>query len=115
MVYDSVGKDTFLKSLDCLQPRGLHGALRQFVGPGRRAQHGAARRQGLALRDPPHARGYAAKREELVAAANELFDHVKAGRIKVGPRQRYALKDAAQAHRDLEARQDRPGSTILVP
>jgi len=58
--------------------------------------------------------GYVAKREELVAAANELFDHVLAGRIKVGPRQTYALKDAAQAHRDLEGRKT-TGSTILVP
>jgi NADPH2:quinone reductase len=57
---------------------------------------------------------YTAKREELVAAAKELFDLVIAGKIKVGPRQSYPLKDAAQAHRDLEARKT-TGSTILVP
>jgi NADPH2:quinone reductase len=57
---------------------------------------------------------FTAKREELVAAANELFEHVLAGRIKVAPRQSYALKDAAKAHRDLEARKT-TGSTILVP
>ena len=57
---------------------------------------------------------YVGKREDLVAAAKELFDHVLGGRIKVTPRQQYALKDAAQAHRDLEARKT-TGSTILVP
>ena len=55
-----------------------------------------------------------AVRDELVAASQELFEHVLAGRIKVGPRQSYALKDAAQAHRDLEGRKT-TGSTILVP
>jgi NADPH2:quinone reductase len=57
---------------------------------------------------------YTAKREELVAAAKELFDLVLAGKIKVTPRQSYALKDAAQAHRDLEGRKT-TGSTVLVP
>ena len=62
----------------------------------------------------PTLMGYVAKRDELVTAAKELFDHVLAGRIKVGPRQSYALKDAAQAHRDLEGRKT-TGSTVLVP
>jgi len=57
---------------------------------------------------------YVGKREELVAAAKDLFDVVLAGKVKVTPRQSYALKDAAQAHRDLEARKT-TGSTILVP
>jgi NADPH2:quinone reductase len=57
---------------------------------------------------------YVGKREELLAASKELFDHIVAGRIKVAPRQTYALKDAAQAHRDLESRKT-TGSTILVP
>jgi NADPH:quinone reductase-like Zn-dependent oxidoreductase len=57
---------------------------------------------------------YTAKRDELVAAAKDLFDMVLSGKVKVSPRQSYALKDAAQAHRDLEARKT-TGSTILVP
>jgi NADPH2:quinone reductase len=57
---------------------------------------------------------YTGKRDELVAAAKELFDLVLAGKIKVTPRQSYPLKDAAQAHRDLEARKT-TGSTVLVP
>jgi NADPH2:quinone reductase len=57
---------------------------------------------------------YTSKREELVAAADELFGMVTSGKVKVGPRQSYALRDAAQAHRDLEARKT-TGSTILVP
>jgi NADPH2:quinone reductase len=57
---------------------------------------------------------YVGKRDELVAAAKELFDHILAGRINVGARQKYPLKDAAQAHRDLEARRT-TGSTVLIP
>jgi NADPH2:quinone reductase len=62
----------------------------------------------------PTLMSYVGKREELVAAANELFGHVIAGRIKVGARQTYPLKEAAQAHRDLESRKT-TGSTVLVP
>ena len=114
VVYDSVGKDTFMKSLDCLQTRGLmvsFGNSSGAVGP---TDLGILAAKGSLYVTRPTLMGYVAKREELVAAANELFDHVKAGRIKVGPRQSYALKDAAQAHRDLEGRKT-TGSTILVP
>jgi NADPH2:quinone reductase len=62
----------------------------------------------------PTLMGYVARRDELVAAANELFEHVLAGRIKVGPRQHYPLKEAERAHRDLESRKT-TGSTVLVP
>ncbi|MGZ5102262.1 MAG: zinc-binding dehydrogenase, partial [Usitatibacter sp.] len=62
----------------------------------------------------PTLMSYVGKHEELVAASKELFDMVLKGKIKVGPRQTYALKDAAQAHRDLEGRKT-TGSTILVP
>jgi NADPH2:quinone reductase len=58
--------------------------------------------------------GYVSKRDELLASARELFDMVLAGKVKVAPRQTYALKDAAQAHRDLEARKT-TGSTVLIP
>jgi NADPH2:quinone reductase len=114
VVYDSVGKDTFLKSLDCLQPRGLLALFGNSSGPVDALNTGLLSAKGSLYVTRPTLMGYAAKREELVAAANELFEHVLAGRIKVGPRQSYALRDAVQAHRDLEARKT-TGSTILVP
>ena len=62
----------------------------------------------------PTLMSYTARREELVAAARDLFDMVLSGKVKVEPRQKYPLKEAAQAHRDLEARKT-TGSTVLVP
>ncbi len=114
VVYDSVGKDTFLKSLDCLQGRGLLALFGNSSGPVDALNTGLLSAKGSLYVTRPTLMGYAAKREELVAAAKELFDHVLAGRIKVAPRQSYALKDAAQAHRDLEGRKT-TGSTVLIP
>jgi len=114
IVYDAVGKDTFLKSLDCLQGRGLMVLFGNASGPVDALNTGLLAAKGSLYVTRPTLMGYVAKREELVAAAGELFEHVLAGRIKVAPRQTYALKDAAQAHRDLEARKT-TGSTILVP
>jgi NADPH2:quinone reductase len=114
VVYDSVGKDTFLKSLDCLQPRGLLALFGNSSGPVDALNTGLLSAKGSLYVTRPTLMGYVSKREELVAAATELFEHVKAGRIKVGPRQQYALKDAARAHGDLESRKT-TGSTILVP
>ncbi|MGE5098330.1 MAG: quinone oxidoreductase family protein [Betaproteobacteria bacterium] len=114
IVYDSVGKDTWSKSLDCLQTRGLmvsFGNSSGAVGP---TDLGILAAKGSLYVTRPTLMSYVGKREELVAAAKELFDHVLAGRIKVAPRQSYALKDAAQAHRDLESRKT-TGSTVLVP
>ena len=114
VVYDSVGKDTFLKSLDCLQVRGLLALFGNSSGPVDALNTGVLAAKGSLYVTRPTLISYTAKREELVAAAKELFDLVLAGKIKVGPRQSYALKDAAQAHRDLEARKT-TGSTVLVP
>ena len=114
VVYDSVGKDTFLKSLDCLQARGLLALFGNSSGPVDALNTGLLSAKGSLYVTRPTLMGYVAKRDELVAAAKELFDLVLAGKIKVGPRQSYALKDAAQAHRDLESRKT-TGSTILVP
>ena len=114
IVYDSVGKDTFMKSLDCLQPRGLmvsFGNASGAVGP---TDLGILAAKGSLYITRPTLISYTAKREELVAAAKELFDMVLSGKVKVQPRQTYALKDAAQAHRDLEGRKT-TGSTVLVP
>ena len=114
VVYDSVGKDTFMKSLDCLQPRGLLALFGNSSGPVDSLNTGLLAAKGSLYVTRPTLASYVAKREDLVASAKELFDLVLAGKIKVGPRQSYALKDAAQAHRDLEARKT-TGSTVLVP
>src|SRR5258706_98208 len=114
IVYDSVGKDTFMKSLDCLQARGLMVSFGNSSGPVGPTDLGILAAKGSLYVTRPTLMGYVSKREELVAASKELFDHVLAGRIKITPRQSYALKDAAQAHRDLEARKT-TGSTVLIP
>ena len=114
IVYDSVGKDTFMKSLDCLQVRGLMAIFGNASGAPEPLNVNTLAAKGSLYVTRPTLISYTAKREDLVSAARELFDHVLAGRIKVGPRQTYALRDAAQAHRDLEGRKT-TGSTILVP
>jgi NADPH2:quinone reductase len=114
VVYDSVGKDTFLKSLDCLQPRGLLALFGNASGPVEALNTGLLAQKGSLYVTRPTLMSYTSKREELVGAAKDLFDLVLAGKIKVTPRQSYPLKDAAQAHRDLEARKT-TGSTVLVP
>jgi NADPH2:quinone reductase len=114
IVYDGVGKDTFMKSLDCLQGRGLmvsFGNASGAVGP---TDLGILSAKGSLYVTRPTLMGYVAKREELVAAAKELFDLVLAGKVKIDPRQSYALEDAQQAHRDLEGRKT-TGSTVLLP
>jgi NADPH2:quinone reductase len=114
VAYDGVGKDTFMKSLDCLQPRGLLALFGNASGPVDALNTGLLSQKGSLYVTRPTLMSYVGKRDELVAASKELFDHIAAGRIKVSPRQTYPLKDAAQAHRDLEARKT-TGSTILVP
>ncbi|MGZ5034769.1 MAG: quinone oxidoreductase family protein, partial [Usitatibacter sp.] len=114
IVYDSVGKDTFMKSLDCLQVRGLMASFGNSSGPVGPTDLGILAAKGSLYVTRPTLMSYVGKHEELVAASKELFDMVLKGKIKVGPRQTYALKDAAQAHRDLEGRKT-TGSTILVP
>jgi len=114
VAYDSVGKDTFMKTLDCVQPRGLMVLFGNASGPVDALNTGLLAAKGSLYVTRPTLASYAAKREELLAASKELFDLVLSGKVKVGPRQSYALKDAAQAHRDLEGRKT-TGSTVLVP
>ena len=114
VVYDGVGKDTYLKSLDCLQPRGLLALFGNASGPVDALNTGLLAAKGSLYVTRPTLISYVGKREDLVGAAKELFDHILAGRIKVGARQKYPLKDAAQAHRDLESRKT-TGSTVLIP
>jgi len=113
VVYDSVGKDTFLKSLDCLRPRGLMVSFGNASGPVDPFPPGILAQKGSLFLTRPTLFNYIADRAELETAARELFDVVESGKVKIEIKQRYPLKDAAEAHRDLEARKT-SGSTILT-
>jgi len=112
VVYDSVGKDTFLKSLDCLRPRGLMVSFGNASGPVDPVPPGILAQKGSLFLTRPTLFHYIADRAELEMAARELFDVVESGKVKIEIKQRFALKDAAEAHRALEARKT-SGSTIL--
>jgi NADPH:quinone reductase len=114
VVYDSVGKDTFMGSLDCLQPRGLMVSFGNASGAVPPFEPGVLSQKGSLYLTRPTLVTYTAKREDLLAAAKDLFEVVSSGRVKIEINHRYPLKDAALAHRDLEARKT-TGSTILLP
>jgi len=114
VAYDSVGKLTFMGSLDCLQPLGMMVSFGNASGAVDPIAPTILAPKGSLYLTRPTLVNYTAKREDLVACANDLFDVVKSGKVKIEIAQRYALKDAAQAHRDLEARKT-TGSTVLTP
>jgi NADPH2:quinone reductase len=114
VVYDGVGKDTFMPSLDCLRPRGLMASFGNASGPVAPFSILALSQKGSLYVTRPTLATHIASREDLVATANDLFDVVKKGAVKIVVNQTYALKDAAQAHRDLEGRKT-TGSTVLIP
>ncbi len=114
VVYDSVGRDTFGASLDCLAPFGMMVSYGNASGPVPPVDIGVLAAKGSLYLTRPTLATYTAKREDLVASAEELFAAVASGAVKLSINQRYALKDAAQAHRDLEARKT-TGSTLLLP
>jgi NADPH2:quinone reductase len=114
VVYDGVGKDTFVESLDCLQPFGLMASFGNASGPVPPVNIMLLAQKGSLFLTRPTLFTYVQKREDLVATADDLFGVVLAGGVKISVNQRYALKDAAQAHRDLEARKT-TGSTVLLP
>ncbi len=114
VVYDSVGRDTFRDSLDCLRPLGLMVSYGNASGPPPAVDPLELSRRGSLFLTRPTLFNYIGRREELDAAARELFAAVKQGVLRVRIGQRYALADAAQAHRDLEARRT-TGSTVLIP
>ncbi|MGE0719061.1 MAG: quinone oxidoreductase [Alphaproteobacteria bacterium] len=114
VVYDSVGKDTFMGSLDCLQPLGLMVTYGNASGPVTGLDTGVLAAKGSLYLTRPTLNTYAAKRSDLEATAKDLFDVVQSGAVKIEIAQRYPLKDAAQAHRDLESRKT-TGSTLLMP
>jgi NADPH2:quinone reductase len=114
VVYDSIGKDTFEGSLDCLKPRGLMVSFGNASGPVDNFGLGMLAQKGSLYVTRPTLMTYTASREELLASANELFDVVAKGDVKIEINQRYPLSKAGQAHRDLEARLT-TGSTVLLP
>lgn len=114
VVYDSIGRDTFMDSLSCLQPMGMMVLFGAASGPVPAFDPQILAQKGSLFLTRPTLFGYTAKRSDLVTMASELFDVVLHGRVRIEVNQRYALKDAAQAHLDLEARLT-TGSTVLMP
>ena len=113
VVYDSVGKDTFQGSLDCLRAFGMLVCFGNSSGPVPPIDIAKVCRGSFYL-TRPSIMVYMAKREDLIAGAKDLFDVMLSGSVKIEVNQRYPLREATQAHRDLEARKT-TGSTILVP
>lgn len=113
VVYDSVGRDTFMKSLDCLKLRGLMVSFGNASGPPDPIPPNLLAQKGSLYLTRPTLFHYIATREQLEQSANELFDVVASGKVKIEVQQRFALKNAAEAHRQLEARKT-TGSTILT-
>jgi NADPH2:quinone reductase len=114
VVYDAVGKDTFSASLDSLRPLGMMVSFGNASGSPPPFDPLELSKRGSLFLTRPTLYSYVAKREDLLATAKDLFAVVKSGKVKVRIDQRYALKDAAQAHMDLEARKT-TGSTVLIP
>ena len=114
VVYDSVGKDTFPGSLDCLRPLGLFVAFGQSSGSIPPFNLSILAQKGSLYATRPTLFVYNAKREALVESARALFEVVENGVVDIKINQRYALEDAAKAHADLEARRT-TGTTILMP
>lgn len=114
VVYDGVGKDTFMESLDCLSPRGVMVSFGNASGAVPPINPGILAQKGSLFLTRPTLLHYTASREDLVSAARELFAVVKSGKVKIHVNQTHALREAAQAQRDLESRKT-TGSTVLLP
>jgi len=114
VVYDGVGKDTFMDSLDCLSPRGLMVSFGNASGAVPPFNPAILAGKGSLFLTRPTLATYTASRADLVKSAQELFSVVKSGAVKIRINQTYPLREAAQAHADLEARKT-TGSTVLIP
>jgi len=114
VVYDSIGKDTYTASLDCLAPLGLFVSFGNTSGPLPPIDSSEFAGRGSLYFTRPTLFSYMAKRSDLEQMAAELFDVVSTGKVKTNIRQRYELREAAKAHEDLEARRT-TGSTIFLP
>jgi NADPH2:quinone reductase len=114
VVYDSIGKATFPASLDCLAPLGLFVSFGAASGPVPPVPVGLLTQKGSLYMTRPTMNDHVIAREGLLRSARDLFRVVKSGAVRIEVNQTYALKDAAKAHRDLEARKT-TGSTVLIP
>jgi NADPH2:quinone reductase len=114
VVYDSVGKDTFPGTLDCIRPLGMFASFGQSSGAMPPVDLAVLSQKGSLFATRPTLFTYIAKREDLEAGAAAVFDVISKGIVKVQVNQRHALKDVAQAHRDLEGRRT-TGATLLIP
>ncbi|WP_222183349.1 quinone oxidoreductase family protein [Geminicoccus harenae] len=114
VVYDSVGKDTFLKSLDCLKRLGMMVTFGQSSGKVEPFDTGLLAQKGSLFLTRPTLFSYVAERQDLLETAKDLTDVVASGAVKIQVEQKYPLADAAAAHRDLEARKT-TGATVLIP
>jgi len=114
VIYDGIGKTTFPASLDCLKPLGMFVSYGSASGQIDAFNINILQTKGSLFATRPTLNTYAAKREDLVSIANDLFDVVSKGAVKVPVNQKYALRDAQKAHRDLEGRAT-TGSSILIP
>ena len=113
VVYDSVGRDTFMKSLDCLRPLGLMVSFGQSSGAIGAVDIGILAAKGSLFLTRPVLNHYTASREDLLTASRELFDVVASGAVKIAINQTYPLREAAQAHRDLQDRKT-SGQTVFA-
>jgi NADPH2:quinone reductase len=114
VVYDGVGKATFPASLDCLKPLGMFVSFGNASGQIEAFNINILQTKGSLFATRPTLNTYAAKREDLLKMASELFQVVGSGAVKIPVNQKYSLKDAQKAHRDLESRAT-TGSSILLP
>jgi NADPH:quinone reductase len=114
VVYDGIGKTTFPASLDCLKPLGMFVSFGSASGQIDAFNINILQTKGSLYATRPTLNTYAAKRQDLLAIANDLFDVVGKGAVKVPVNQKYPLREAMKAHRDLESRAT-TGSSILVP
>jgi NADPH2:quinone reductase len=114
VVYDSVGKDTFLSSLDCLRPLGLMVSFGNASGKVPPLDIGILSQKGSLYLTRPTLATYTASRADLEATAREVFDVIREGKVKVEVRHVYPLADTQQVHRDLEGRRT-VGSIVMVP
>ena len=114
VVYDGIGKDTFPASLDCIRPMGLFASFGSASGPIEMFNINLLQAKGSLFATRPTLNTYAAKRADLLAIAQDTFDIVLSGKLKIPVNQKYPLKDAVKSHRDLESRAT-TGASILLP
>ncbi|RUM02112.1 quinone oxidoreductase family protein [Rhizobium chutanense] len=114
VVYDSIGRDTFPQSLDCLKPRGLFASFGQSSGPIENFTLAALAQKGSLFATRPTLFTYIAARQELIDSAKALFDIVQSNKVRININQTYPLREVGQAHADLETRKT-TGTTLLIP